>query len=411
MLKRFFIAALLIFYLLSGTLWASSLEIYTPKDKLLTFNKVLPLEGQALGLNQTTVNRIPIEISSLGNFKCSLLLFPGKNLALIEGWEGDVVQVKKALRILRLISFPDVEKHWARHEIITLATLGIIEGFPDGNFYPERSLSRGELATWLCKAQNLKVSYPKSDLFYDVPKEHWRAPYVKAVIEKGYLKPFSKKLFGLEDGMTRGAVANVIAYAEKLKAREVESAFMDVPKSHPYYKQIEAIKKQRLIKGVSKKAFIYDPNRNITRAEAVMLLSRFKRLKWLDKWLFNFKEGYISKRYCKVNTKPRILSARVSPQTLSLGKENKLIVEVQVHDFEGLKDIQSVKIDLTELDGPPDQDLYDSGRLGDEKEQNGIYTLLYTVDPQDWGEKTFRIYVTDRSGAQDSTALSVVIVK
>lgn len=411
MLKRFFIAALLIFYLLSGTLWASSLEIYTPKDKLLTFNKTLPLEGQALGLNQVTVNRVPIEISPSGSFKCSLHLLPGKNLALVEGWSGNVVQAKKTLRILRLISFPDVEKHWARHEIITLATLGVIEGFPDGNFYPERSLSRGELATWLCKAQDLKVSPPTTDLFYDVPKEHWRAPYVKTVVEKGYLKPFSKELFGLEDGMTRGAVANVIAHAEKLKARELESAFMDVPKSHPYYKEIEAIKKQRLIKGVSKKAFIYDPNRNITRAETVMLLSRFKRLKWLDKWLFNFKEGYTSKRYCKVNTPPKILSAQVAPQTLSLGKENKLIFEVQVYDFEGLQDIQSVKIDLTEIGGPPDQDLYDSGRLGDKKEQDGTYTLLYTFEPQDWGEKTFRIYVTDRSGAQDSTGLGVVIVK
>ena len=211
--------------------------------------------------------------------------------------------------------------------------------------------------------------------------------------------------------MTRGAVANVIANAEKLKAREIESAFMDVPKSHPYYAQIKAIKKQRLIKGVSKKAFIYDPNRNITRAEAVMLLSRFKRLKWLDKWLFNFKEGYTSKRYCKVNTPPKILSAQVIPQTLSLGKENRMIVEVQVYDYEGLKDIQSVKIDLTEINGPPDQDLFDSGKLGDQKEKDGVYTLLYTFEPEDWGEKDFMIYVTDRSGAVDSVSLSVVIVK
>jgi len=411
MFVRLLITALYVFFVTSGPLFAASLDIYTPKDKLLTYEKVLPFEGEAFGLSNVTVNRVPVGLSPAGGLKCSLILHPGKNLALAEGWSGDRVLTKKVMRLLRMISFPDVEKHWARHEIITLATLGVIEGFPDGNFYPERSLSRGELATWLCKAQELKVSAPQSDLFYDVPKEHWRAPYIKTVVEKGYLKPYSKTLFGLEDGMTRGAVADVIANAEKLKAREIESAFMDVPKSHPYYAQIEAIKKERLIKGISKKAFIYDPNRNITRAEAVMLLSRFSRLKWLDKWLFNFNEGFTDKRYCKVNTPPKILSAQVAPQTLYLGKENRLIFEMQVYDYEGLSDIQSVKIDLTGINGPPDQDLFDSGKLGDQKEKDGVYTLLYTFEPEDWGEKDFRIYVTDRSGAVDSTGLSVVIVK
>lgn len=410
MFKRIF-CAFLLFFSLSGCSFAASLKVFAPRDKLLTYEKVLALEGQAGGVDRISVNRVPVELSPAGGFKCELILSPGKNLALIEGWKGQRAVANKELRLLKLVSFPDAEKHWARHEIITLATLGIIEGFPDGYFYPERSLSRGELATWLCKALGLKATPPERDLFYDVPKEHWRAPYINTVVEKGYLKGFSDKIFGINDGMTRGQVANVIADAENLKAREVESAFADVPQSHPFYKQIKAAQKQQLVKGISEKAFIYDPNRDITRAEAVMLLSRFRRSKWLDQWLFDFAQGFSGQRYCRVNTPPKITYAELTPRILYLGRDTKLIIEVQVYDFEGLEDIQSVKIDLTPVGGLPDQDLYDSGKLGDRKERDGIYTLLYEFEPVEWGEKYFKITATDRAGASDSTSLSAVIVR
>lgn len=49
--------------------------------------------------------------------------------------------------------FPDVpENHWAYAYLEKLAQAGIIEGYPDGNFSGDRSMTRYEFATMLCRA-------------------------------------------------------------------------------------------------------------------------------------------------------------------------------------------------------------------------------------------------------------------
>ena len=51
------------------------------------------------------------------------------------------------------IIFPDVpENHWAYEYIHSLAAKGIIEGYPDGNFDGDRTMTRYEFATMLYKA-------------------------------------------------------------------------------------------------------------------------------------------------------------------------------------------------------------------------------------------------------------------
>ena len=51
------------------------------------------------------------------------------------------------------IIFPDVpENHWAYEYIHSLAAKGIVEGYPDGNFDGDRTMTRYEFATMLYKA-------------------------------------------------------------------------------------------------------------------------------------------------------------------------------------------------------------------------------------------------------------------
>ncbi len=42
--------------------------------------------------------------------------------------------------------FPDTAKHWAAGEIDVLARQGVLSGFPDGKFYPEKKVTRREMA-------------------------------------------------------------------------------------------------------------------------------------------------------------------------------------------------------------------------------------------------------------------------
>src|SRR5690554_6144329 len=41
--------------------------------------------------------------------------------------------------------FPDLQGHWAATEINDAAQKGIVGGYPDGNFYPNKDISRREL--------------------------------------------------------------------------------------------------------------------------------------------------------------------------------------------------------------------------------------------------------------------------
>ena len=39
---------------------------------------------------------------------------------------------------------PVIEDHWATREIMKAANIGLIEGYPDGNFMPDINITRGE---------------------------------------------------------------------------------------------------------------------------------------------------------------------------------------------------------------------------------------------------------------------------
>jgi len=55
------------------------------------------------------------------------------------------------------ISFPDLPaKHWGKNEIEQLATAGVIWGYPDGTFQPNKKLTRAEFAAIVAAAKHLE---------------------------------------------------------------------------------------------------------------------------------------------------------------------------------------------------------------------------------------------------------------
>jgi hypothetical protein len=417
-MQRKLLIFLLIFGLFSQAASAALFKISEPRDQLITYQEVLYLKGRGPDLAALAVNGIRIEVLPDGSFTCGLILKKGKNLAYIMGWDKEGRVQTNKLRILRLISFPDAERkfdsyrHWARHEIITLATLGIVEGYPDNNFYMERNISKGEFATYLARARGLEKLYPDQDSFLDVPKEHWRAPYIEAVVQKKYMRSYSREIFGLEDSVTRGEAANIIVKLEGKKfLKEIQGLFYDVPKSHPYYAAILLAKKAALVKGVSRTRPLYDPNRDLSRAEAAILFSRFAKIRYQERWLFNFKEGFTSQTFCAINTAPQITEITITPPLISLLDESVITIRAKVEDREGLKNILNVKADLSPLGGPPDAEMLDNGRQGDLTAEDGEYALRTITSAESWGEKYIDLTVTDKAGWQNQARGSLTVVR
>jgi hypothetical protein len=83
-----------------------------------------------------------------------------------------------------------------------------------------------------------------------------------------------------------------------------------------------------------------------------------------------------------------------------------------VEDNEGLADIVSVTLDLSEVGGEEDAAMRDDGEEGDEEEGDGVYTAFFQVDPSvSPGKKKLEVVVVDSEGQDDSDKLTVKVVK
>jgi len=399
---------------LSEALFSPALAIiFDPQDKTKTFSEILMLRGQVEGKGELKVNGRAIKVGEDGTFTCGLVLNPGKNLVEVRREEQG-----QKLRVLKLVSFPDIEelydgkKHWARGQIVYLATLGIIEGEPDGNFYPGRAISRGEFATWVARAKKLPLPSLTEDVFFDVPKEHWRAPYIKAVVEAGLMVPFSKDIFGIDEPISRREAAEVAIKTEGLGiVKKIVPLFKDVPKEEKGAEPIYTAWERGLVIGVSKDIPVYDPARALTRAEAATLISRFSSAQASIQFLSDFEVGYTSERLCGVNVSPEILSFSIYPLEVSLRKTTTLKLRAQVASREGFSPLARVKVDLTPLGGLPDAEMFDDGTRGDETARDLIYSLNVSYTPQETGEKRLRVVATDKLGWEGEKEASFLVVE
>lgn len=77
--------------------------------------------------------------------------------------------------------FPDTKGHWARYDISTAFEYGIIQGFPDGKFYPDQLVSKAEALTMIAKANKLKEA--TGGHFADM-NGHWAYGWVEACVAK-----------------------------------------------------------------------------------------------------------------------------------------------------------------------------------------------------------------------------------
>lgn len=84
----------------------------------------------------------------------------------------------------------DVPKqHWAHKYINEMVDRGVITGYPNGYYYPENNVTRGEFAKIMMLASGLEMSSDGTQTFADVGTDTWYWPYVEAA--KYYLSGYT----------------------------------------------------------------------------------------------------------------------------------------------------------------------------------------------------------------------------
>jgi hypothetical protein len=396
---------------------APELKILNLSDKQTTIRDRLILTGQAIGATKVIVNGEEVDLKDDGRFKVGLVVNVGKNLVVAVAKRGSE-EKKLSMRLLRLVTFLDIsgpgeKPHWAKKDIIDLAALGVIEGYPEGRFKPGNPVLRGEMATWLVRAKGYAVKTLDRDPFLDVPKEHWRAPFIDEAVKRGYMTGYPNGFFGIDDLLTRASAATVVRRSEELSATPPdEKIFVDVSTSVRSYDDINRAYKAGLFIGVSKTRKVFEPTRPMTRGEAAKLLSRFSEIKAASADLLNFDAGYGEERLCRVNTEPEIVSAAADPVRAPRDGKTPATFFVTVSDRQGLSDISQVRVDLRAIGGPPDALMFNNGENGDEKAGDATYSLSVVIGGEtDLGVKRLLITVMDRSGWEAKGSLNFSVVK
>src|SRR3989339_13427 len=181
-------------------------------------------------------------------------------------------------RIENLKTFIDVPSdYWAKDAIEHLATLGMIEGYPDNTFRPEQPLTRGELAVLLVKAKGFGVDKSiKEDLFIDVDKDNWAAPYIKVALEKNYVSGYGDGKFKPWKVVDKAEAITVLTkFAGLIIPPTVSSnPYSDVNKIHWAARYIIAAKEAGFLEYLS--GGLFEPNNPFTRAEAAEVIGKMK---------------------------------------------------------------------------------------------------------------------------------------
>ncbi|MFZ5989035.1 MAG: stalk domain-containing protein [Bacillota bacterium] len=82
--------------------------------------------------------------------------------------------------------FPDVPSdHEYFKDIYIAIDNGLIKGYPDGMFMPERNITRSEYAALLCRA--LKYDEPVNNVIINDIRGHWAERHIKTVVDAGLM--------------------------------------------------------------------------------------------------------------------------------------------------------------------------------------------------------------------------------
>jgi subtilisin family serine protease len=119
--------------------------------------------------------------------------------------------------------FSDVPAtHTFYQEITTLKCEKVVSGFGDGEFKPDREVSRGEALKFLINSidkvnKDLDILKASNDKFYDVPASHPFYSYISAGVDHGIVNGYSDGSFKPEGFTVRGAMAKMVENGRKLR--------------------------------------------------------------------------------------------------------------------------------------------------------------------------------------------------
>lgn len=120
---------------------------------------------------------------------------------------------------------------------------GLMNGFPDGTFHPERQLTRAELASILAKTFKLEARQPtraqsqtaQETMLKDVPAGYWAVEAINEVVSRGIMRGYREGFFYPEQRVSRAEALAIFGQAygvQQYDDNTVNSILSTYPDAH-----------------------------------------------------------------------------------------------------------------------------------------------------------------------------------
>ncbi|REE90655.1 S-layer family protein [Paenibacillus taihuensis] len=172
------------------------------------------------------------------------------------------------------LSLKDVAGHWAETNIKRAINSGIVAGYPDGTFAPNRTVTRAEFAVMLMNTLKPISEGVTFDFTDKTQIGSWAQQAVAQAVQAGIVHGYKDGSFRPNAEITRAEIVAMIANALKLNTTSVRATGFADDKNIPSWVRgaVTEVRELGLIEG--KNNNIFDPAGDATRAEAVTILLR-----------------------------------------------------------------------------------------------------------------------------------------
>ncbi len=177
-------------------------------------------------------------------------------------------------------SLSDIDRHWAKNAIIEAVSKGIVYGYPDGTFKPDRTVTRAEFAVLLMNA--LKPAGKGAALPF-IDKDaigSWAEKQIAQCVELGIINGYSDGTFRPNKTITHAEMIVMVVRAASLPIADdiMAAGFLDDASVPPYARsQVAAAKLYGITSYIADNRF--RPDEASTRAESVTAIINMLKVK------------------------------------------------------------------------------------------------------------------------------------
>lgn len=168
----------------------------------------------------------------------------------------------------------DIDGHWAELSIQEAVKRGIVTGYGDDTFRPERSVTRAEFASMLARALGLQGDPAAQSAFADADRiPSWAAASIGAMVKAGIIKGYDDGTFRADRQIDRAEMTVMLARALGLKLEQASElpAFADREQIPEWAKAaVAAAVDAQIVQGKTGNRFA--PGDVTKRAEAVVAI-------------------------------------------------------------------------------------------------------------------------------------------